>query len=101
MNVIPIENLADYIARTLEGVTGGIRQAGSVADVPDAVNFDMVVLFKANAIERIASQDSGITVQTSEQLEDTVTTHGRTQTEGRDNRGGSNTIDHTNQETYA
>ncbi len=91
--IVPIEQLSEHVRRTIAEVCAGVQAArkGGLSNVeePDNIAFQVQVVFKLNGAERIVAQDAGVSVQTTEQLTDSVTTHGRTNREERDNRGGS------------
>lgn len=101
--IVPIEQLSEHVRRTIVEVCSGVqaaRKSGiSSAEEPDNIAFQVQVVFKLNGAERVVAQEAGISIQTTEQLTDSVTTHGRTQREDRDNRGGSSQRETSTTET--
>ncbi len=101
--IVPIEKLSDHVRKVIVEVCSGVAAARkdgvSSAEEPDSIAFQVQVVFAVNGVERVAATDAGVTVQTTEQLSDSVTQHGRTSREDRDNRGGSSQTEESTVET--
>lgn len=84
-NIVRISEIQDVVNRTLLGIREGVasaRQAGLMAELPDKVDFQMVVIDKWQELEAVSEQDT--TGQESQGGSTTETTRGTEQ--GSQNR---------------